>query len=118
MAPRKAQLLWRCGQGVDILHVLVILFMIFGVALVGPFWHALFIATTICLQVAFLHCPMVVLANYLKGFKDPDYWSESGASRGLVYWLFKKFGYPAIIPIAIGLAAAGYLGWDIVQAAL
>lgn len=100
----KAQICWHAATVVDILHWVVIGLLLFGPLIYGMFWSVLLSAVTITLQLCFLHCPMVVLANWLRGFKAPHYWQKSGMSRGLVYVLYRRWGIAAVIPIALGLS--------------
>ena len=100
----KEDICWRLAQINDIAHfAITIPFMLFGWMLIGHLWHGFFLGIVIGLQCAFLHCPQVVLSNWLRGFKDKRYWSD-GATRGFTYWLYKKLGVVAIVPIASGIA--------------
>lgn len=101
---RKARVLWRLAQISDIAHFTVVIpFMFFGQFLVGQTIQMLFIAFVIGLQLAFLHCPMVVFSSWLRSFSYEDGWDKSALDRGLVWWLYHKFGVVAIFPIIAGI---------------
>lgn len=107
---RKARVLRGLALVSDIAHfVVVVPFMLFGQLLIGPQLHAMFIAVVIGLQLAFLHCPMVVFSSWLRSFSNEDGWERSIPNRGLVWWLYQKFGIWAAVPISVGLFATTIL---------
>lgn len=94
----------------DVVHIVIVVpLLIFGSWFIDAKVFAFFAAITIGLQLAFLHCPMVILSSWLRSKARNEPWNKSAADRGLVWWLYSKFGVVAIIPIVAGITLSAYM---------